>query len=263
LKRSAEEASTRKGNFKPPFRNPFPPKWPNPTTKGMNFESLQYVLQTILEAHDNSSSIPPKNSDDAVVEEVPEEEDSSPPIFGHLSDSIFQENFETIHPYNTRIKMQNKPPSEVSKNVFPKQSKKIEIKQSLAAPVLEYDLIEDMKKLRANIYVFELLKFPLILQKMLQSIAENIKKNDSSNKKSAEIDSNVAKNVATKTTSEPLDKRDLAEKTIENVDKTVLGTTTKKQENSIVNTQKNVPPFLLTFEIFNRNVHNLYAKKLM
>jgi hypothetical protein len=31
------------------------------------------------------------------------------------------------------------------------------------ALVLEYDLIEDLKKLRANIYVFELLKFPLIL----------------------------------------------------------------------------------------------------
>jgi hypothetical protein len=256
LKRSTEEASTRKGSFKPPFRKPFPPNRPNPTTEGLNFESLQYALQTILEAHDNSASIPPESSEDVVEEEVPKEEDSSPPIFGHLSDNIFQANFETVHPYNTRSKTQNKPPSEASKNVFPKQSKKTEIKQILTTPVLEYDLIEDLKKLRANIYVFELLKFPLILQKMLQSIAENSKKSDSSSKKSAEIDSNAAKNVPTKNTSKPPEKRDFAEKTVANVNKIVLGTTTKNQQNSVVNTRKNVPPFLLTFEIFNRNVHN-------
>ena len=32
LKRLVEEASTRKGSFKPPFRKPFPPNRPNPTT---------------------------------------------------------------------------------------------------------------------------------------------------------------------------------------------------------------------------------------
>jgi hypothetical protein len=31
---------------------------------------------------------------------------------------------------------------------------------------------------------------------------------------------------------------------------------TKNQQNYAVNTHKNVPPFLLTFQIFNRNVHN-------
>ena len=85
-------------------------------------------MQTILEAHDNSTSVPPENPDDVVEEEVPEEEDSSPPVFGHLLDNIFQANFETVHPYNTRSKTQNKPPFEVSKNVFSKQSKKTEIK---------------------------------------------------------------------------------------------------------------------------------------
>jgi hypothetical protein len=256
LKRSTEEASTSKGSFKPPFRKPFPPNRPNPTTEGLNFESLQYALQTILEAHDNFVSVPPENSDDTVEEEVPEEEDSSPPIFGHLSDNIFQANFETVHPYNTRSKTQNKSPPETSKNVFSKQPKQTETRQNLAAPVLEYDLIEDLKKLRENIYVFELLKFPLILQKMLQSIAENSKKNDVSSKKSAEIDLNTTKNVPSKKTSENQDKRDLSEKTVGNLDKTVSGTTIKNQQNSVVSARKNVPPFLLTFEIFNRNVHN-------
>jgi hypothetical protein len=40
LKISSEEASTSKGRFKTPFRKPFPPNRPNPTTKGLNFESL-------------------------------------------------------------------------------------------------------------------------------------------------------------------------------------------------------------------------------
>jgi hypothetical protein len=87
-------------------------------------------LQTILEAHDNSVSVPPENHDDTVEEEVPEEEDSSPPIFGHLSDSIFQANFETVHPYNTRSKTQNKPSPETSKNVFQNSQSKLKLNKT-------------------------------------------------------------------------------------------------------------------------------------
>jgi hypothetical protein len=130
LKRSAEEASTSKGSFKPPFRKPFPPNRPNPTTEGLNFESLQYALQTILEAHDNSASAPLENSEDVVEEEVPEEEESSPTIFGHFSDSIFQANFEIVHPYNTRSKTQNKPPSEVVKMCFQNSQSKMKVNKS-------------------------------------------------------------------------------------------------------------------------------------
>jgi len=127
LKRSVKEASSSKGSFKPPSRKPFPPNCPNHTTEGINFERFQYALQTILEAHDNSASAPLENSEDIAEEEVAEEEESSPDIFGHFSDSIFQASFETIHPYNTRIKTQNKPSFEVSNNVLPKQSKQAEI----------------------------------------------------------------------------------------------------------------------------------------
>jgi hypothetical protein len=49
---------------------------------------------------------------------------------------------------------------------------------------------------------------------------------------------------------------DLAGKTVANVNKTVLGIAAKNQQNFVVNARKNVPPFLLTFEIFNRNVHD-------
>jgi len=68
LKRLVGEASTIKGSFKHPFRKPFPPNQQNLTTEGLNFESLQYALQTILEAHDNSGYVPPENFDDTVEE---------------------------------------------------------------------------------------------------------------------------------------------------------------------------------------------------
>jgi len=82
LRRSTEEAYSRKGTYKPPFRKPFPSNRPNPTPKGMNFESLQYAIQTILKAHDNL--VPPENSEDVVEEETSEEEESSPNIFRHF-----------------------------------------------------------------------------------------------------------------------------------------------------------------------------------
>jgi hypothetical protein len=83
-------------------------------------------LQTILEVHDNIVSAPLEHQDDTSEEETPDEEDSSPPIFRHLSDNIFQENFETVHPYNTRSKAQNKFSPETSRNVVSKHPKQIE-----------------------------------------------------------------------------------------------------------------------------------------
>jgi hypothetical protein len=71
--------------------------------------------------------------------------------------------------------MTNKPSSENTTNLPPKKSKSAEIKQSHVNPNLYYDLVEDLKKLRANISVYELLKFPFLLQKMLQSIARMAK----------------------------------------------------------------------------------------
>jgi hypothetical protein len=74
-------------------------------------------LQTILEAHDNYVYVPPENYNDTVEEEVPEEEDSPPPLFGNLSDNIFQANFKIVHPYNIRSKTKKKPATEQVKCV--------------------------------------------------------------------------------------------------------------------------------------------------
>jgi hypothetical protein len=115
LRRSAKEASSSKGTYKPPFRKPFPSNRPNLNPGGLNLESLQYSIQTILEAHDNL--VPPKISEDVVEQETVEEDESSHNIFEHFSDSIFQANFEIVHPYNTRSKTQNKPSSKIRPNV--------------------------------------------------------------------------------------------------------------------------------------------------
>jgi hypothetical protein len=181
LKRSTEEASSSKGPYKPPFWKPFPTNQPNPTTEGLNLESLQYSLQTILEAQDNL--MPPEIPEEVVEQETVQEEESSPNIFGHFSDSIFQANFETVHPYNTRCKATNKPSSENTTTLPPKQSKSAETKQSNVHPNLYYDVVEDLIKLRAKISVYELLKFPFLLQKMLQNISENGKNGNSNGNK--------------------------------------------------------------------------------
>jgi len=63
-----------------------------------------------------------------VEEETTEEEESSPNIFGHFSNSIFQANFETVHPYNTISKTQNKPSSKTGTSAPQKQFKQTETK---------------------------------------------------------------------------------------------------------------------------------------
>jgi hypothetical protein len=139
LKRSTEEASSSKGPYKPPFRKPFQTNRPNPNPEGMNLESLQYDLQSILGTQDDL--IPPDFPQEEVEQETTQEEESSPNIFGHLSDSIFQAKFETVHPYNTRSKTTNKPPADNTTTLPLKPSKSVEIKQSNASPKLDYDVV--------------------------------------------------------------------------------------------------------------------------
>jgi hypothetical protein len=98
----------------------------------LNFEWLHHAIQAILDGTD-IAAIPPENLNDANEEETPDEEDSSPPVFGHFSDNIFQLNFETVHPYNTRSKTQNKPSPKTSRNVVSKHPKKTETKQKYVA----------------------------------------------------------------------------------------------------------------------------------
>jgi hypothetical protein len=223
----------------------------------LNLESLQCALQTILGTQDEL--IPPDIPQEEVEQETTQEEEYSPNIFGHLSDSIFQANFETVHPYNTRSKTANKPPCENTKNLPPKPSKSVETKQSNVSPKIDYDVVEDLKKLRANISIYELLKFPFFLQKMLQNILDNCKNGNSNGNKV--VQSKVPQKNSTKINPNPQDKGSLPVPNVNNVnsvnnlDKIVVENASKKLQATTLSTYKNVPPFLLTFEIFNRNVH--------
>jgi ribonuclease HI len=196
--------------------------------------------------------MPPEIPEEVVEQETVQEEESSPNIFGYFSDSIFQDNFETVHPYNTRSKTTNKPSTKNTTTLPPKQSKSVEIKQSNVNPNLDYDVVEDLKKLRANISIYELLKFPFLLQKMLQNISE-YDKNGNGNKV---VQNKVPQNTSTKKNPDPQDKGSLSVSNVNNVDKVVVETASKKPQATTLSTRKNVPLFLLTFKIFNRNMHN-------
>jgi hypothetical protein len=77
-------------------------------------------------------------------------------LSGHFLDSIFQANFETVHnnqhPYNTRSKDhpkdQNKSASDANKNATSKQKKQAETSKSFSLFDLDYDPIEDFKRLK-------------------------------------------------------------------------------------------------------------------
>jgi hypothetical protein len=67
-----KEASSSKRPYKPPFRKPFPTNRLNPNPEGLNLESLQCALQTIVEAQDNL--MPPEIAQEEVEQETAQEE---------------------------------------------------------------------------------------------------------------------------------------------------------------------------------------------
>ena len=99
---------------------------------------------------------------------------------------------------------------------------------------------------------------------MLQNISDNSKNGNSNGSKVGQ--SKVPQKSSTKDNSGSHDKGSLPVPNVNNVnnnvnsvnnsDKVVLENASKKPQVTILNTRKNVPPFLLTFEIFNINVHN-------
>jgi ribonuclease HI len=208
--------------------------------------------------------IPPDFPQEEVEQETTQEEEPSSNIFGHLSDSIFQANFETVHPYNTRSKAANKPPADNITTLPSIPSKSVETKQTDAGPRLDYDVVEDLKKLRANISIYELLKFPFLLQKMLQNISDNSKNGNSNGSKVGQR--KIPQKSSTKGNPVSHDKGSLPVPNVNSVNnnvhnvsnshKVVEENASKKPQVTTSNTRKNIPPFLLTFEIFNINVHN-------
>ena len=121
--------------------------------------------------------------------------------------------FNVQHPYNTRSKgkISNVPPSSSS---TPNKGKIVAPKETII-PEIEYNLIGDLKRTKANISLFELLK--------IHSTREILPKSMILNKSREDQNNNL--------------------ETYSNLERQKL-------------CGKKTPTFLLTFEIFNRNVHN-------
>ena len=83
---------------------------------------------------------------------------------------------------------------------------------------MDYDIVEDLKKVKANVPLFEMCKVPQQKERLLKAL-------EASNEKL------------------PMDNQPQEE---EEIGETSIGGKSKRKH----------PPFLLTFEIFNHNVHN-------
>ena len=122
---------------------------------------------------------------------------------------------------------------------------------------LDYDVVEDLKKMKANIIVFELCKITQLREQLRDALQTIQGPQDVaiSNAKATLKEKNVkTAKVAKTSTVTNTSSSDNKEKTIEEevkrpnprVDGALIGNKSRSQ----------TPPFLLTFEIFNRNVHN-------
>ena len=83
---------------------------------------------------------------------------------------------------------------------------------------MDYDIVEDIKKIKANISLFEMCKVPQQKERLLKALE--------------------ASNGGMTTDNHPREE--------EEINETSVGGKSKSKH----------PPFLLTFEIFNHNVHN-------
>jgi hypothetical protein len=122
---------------------------------------------------------------------------------------------------------------------------------------LDYDVVEDFKKMKANITVFELCKITQWREQLrdalqtIQAPQDVVNSNSKATPKEKNVKTtNVVKTlvVANKSSSDSKEKKTEEEvrKSNPRADGALIGKRSRSQ----------TPPFLLTFEIFNRNVHN-------
>jgi len=179
IKKNNNEHNQSRGYFRPPFKKNYQDKPSVPPPESLNVEEVANVLRALMTSAGNQND---QNTEDC-PEEIPEEETDEDSPDDPLGDSInhysyiFDEAEEaeevnmSQHPYNTRNHpVQNNDISSTSNqdknNNIPKNSNINE--ESI--PKLEYDVIDDLKKLKANISVYELLKIPAIQNQALQTL---------------------------------------------------------------------------------------------
>jgi len=122
---------------------------------------------------------------------------------------------------------------------------------------LDYDVVEDLKNMKANITVFELCKIKK-LREQLRDALQTIQAPQAvviSNSKATPKEKNVKTTKIVKTstvanTSSLDNKEEPSKEEVRRPNPRADGAVIGKRSRS------QTPPFLLTFEIFNRNVHN-------
>ena len=210
-----------RGLERPPLRRPYQDtKNQPPLNPG---ESLTY--DEIYSIFKSLTSTPQTIHDDTRqedTEEIPPTEEQDPHVnnvncFSELPMAEEEDDTEVVfdlqHYYNTRSKgmtSQDNPPLTSTLNTG-----KATLPEEKVIPEIEYNLVDDLKRAKTNISLFELLKIP--------SIRDNLPKGM------------------------------IVNKTREAQNNNLEVCTNHDAQNSGI---KRVQPFLLTFEIFNRNVHN-------
>jgi hypothetical protein len=116
------------------------------------------------------------------------------------------------------------------------QEKYGQAKNDSNSHTLDYNVIEDMKKIKANISMFDIFSLP----QQRELLHDAFKPHETQTKTIAATESLIPGNDA-----QEIHKVEIAT----TINATSIGTFSKSQ----------VPPFLLTYEIFNFNVHNCLA----
>ena len=121
--------------------------------------------------------------------------------------------------------------------------------------MLDYDVVEDLKKMKANTTVFKLCKITQLREQLHETLQhiEGPKDVSVGNMKETPKEKNVKENKMTKTlsvTNTWLDDKDKKTNERKRGDPRADGSLTRN------NSKSQAPPFHLTFEIFNRNVYN-------
>ena len=208
--------------------------------KSNNVDEINSFLKLLVSGLETSAENETQSSGQTSEDTQGKDNDSDdkpPQVISHFWDTTELTDDEDVGvvnvnqlQYNTRSK-KDQPPGEPSTTATDNSSTvktKNQPANTKSAPSLEleYDLVEYLKKIRANISIYELLKLPVIRDKMMQGVPPSKNAKTSSNQNSA---------ANTKDNS-----------TNSSVNASSIG----KKSNS------STPPFLLTFEICNHKVHN-------
>jgi hypothetical protein len=107
---------------------------------------------------------------------------------------------------------------------------------SISPKNMEYDFLEDLKKTKSNIFLFELMKLPHIQENFIK----NLQRTNSNGTKEYILGTKEG------TTKYNLSNNDTPSKSQVATNASLTGQRSRST----------TPPFLITFKIFNRNIHN-------